>query len=81
VSTLIFKIFNQTNSLNLFTADMYGSLKTEKNNLLFSPLSIGIALSICTEGAKGMTKNEINNVLHLDSIGSITDYSKKNHIL
>lgn len=38
-------------------------LETKKNNLVYSPLSIKYALHMLSDGAKGQTKTEIENVI------------------
>lgn len=38
-------------------------LETKKNNLVYSPISIKYALHMLSDGAKGKTKTEIDNVL------------------
>lgn len=54
-------------SLNSFSFDMYKQLKSDKENLFFSPFSIDIALLMVREGAKSDTKTGFEKVLHIDS--------------
>jgi serpin B len=54
-------------SLNSFSLDLYKQLKSDKENLFFSPFSIDVALLIAKEGAKSATKTEFEKVLHVDS--------------
>jgi serpin B len=53
-------------SLNSFSIDLYKQLKTEKENLFFSPVSINIALNMANEGAKSDTRAAFEKVLHID---------------
>jgi serpin B len=53
-------------SLNNFSFDAYKQLKSDKENLFFSPLSIDIALLMAYEGARTETKSEFEKVLHID---------------
>jgi len=50
---------------NEFALEMYSELNKESENLFFSPWSISSALAMTFEGAKGQTKEEMKNVLHL----------------
>jgi serpin B len=51
---------------NLFALDLYGRLRdSEKGNIFFSPYSIHAALGMTATGAKGQTRDEMVNVLHL----------------
>ncbi len=55
--------------------DLYRSLASEDTNLVFSPHSIGVALTMTRAGAEGETAAEMDEVLHLggtaDPHGSI----------
>ncbi len=53
-------------SLNSFSFDLYKQLKSDKENLFFSPFSIDVALLIAREGAKSDTKAGFEKVLHID---------------
>ena len=55
-----------TVSLNSFSFDIYRQIKSDKENLFFSPLSIDLALLMAYEGAMSETKSEFEKVLHLD---------------
>ncbi len=57
-------------SSNAFaTSFMAELLKTHpKNNIFFSPISLFTALSMTYAGAKGKTKEEMENVLHISSL-------------
>jgi serpin B len=50
---------------NGFAIDLYGRLKSESGNLLFSPYSAHAALAMTSFGAKGTTRDEMVRVLHL----------------
>ena len=54
-------------SLNSFSFELYRQLKSDKENLFFSPLSIDIALLMAKEGARNDTKRAFEKVLHIDS--------------
>jgi len=54
-------------SLNGFSFDLYKQLKSDKENLFFSPFSIDVALLMAREGAKLDTKTGFEKVLHIDS--------------
>ena len=58
---------NIAGSLNSFSFDMYKQLKSDNENLFFSPFSIDIALLMTREGAKSDTKSGFDKVLHVDS--------------
>ena len=49
---------------NRFAFDLYNTLSTENDNILFSPYSISTALSMVYEGARGETAEEMQNVFH-----------------
>jgi serpin B len=53
-------------SNNLFTFDLYQSMKETTGNIFFSPYSIYNALAIAYAGAKGDTARQIAKVLHFD---------------
>ncbi len=61
------EMFEKANANNKFSIGLYKQLVSEKENLIFSPLSIKLALSLAYEGAEGKTKNEFEKVLHIDS--------------
>ena len=50
---------------NRFACDLYGRLREEKGNLLFSPYSVHTALSMTAVGAGGSTRDQMVKVLHL----------------
>lgn len=54
-------------SLNSFSFDLYKQLKSDKENLFFSPFSIDVALLMTRQGAKLDTKTSFDKVLHIDS--------------
>ena len=54
----------QVQNNNQFAFDLYKYLKTEKENLLVSPFSVSVALSMTYEGAKNKTKKEMAAVMH-----------------
>lgn len=50
---------------NAFGLDLYTSLRTDGQNLFFSPASIAYALAMTSLGARGGTAAEMDGVLHL----------------
>ena len=50
---------------NRFAIDLYHQLRTDQENLFFSPFSIFSALSMTATGARGATLEELVGVLHL----------------
>jgi serpin B len=50
---------------NAFALDLYRTLKDRPGNLFFSPYGISTALAMTCAGARGPTKMEITNALHL----------------
>jgi serpin B len=54
-------------SVNAFAADLFDQLTTADptKNLVFSPLSIAVALAMVSGGAKGTTLAELDGVLHV----------------
>lgn len=64
---LIAQHTNISGSLNDFSFDIYRQIKSDKDNLFFSPLSIDFALLMAKEGSKSDTKAGFEKVLHLDS--------------
>jgi len=54
-------------SLNSFSFDLYKQLKSDKENLFFSPYSIDVALLMTREGAKSDTKTDFDKILHIDA--------------
>lgn len=58
-----------------------------KNNMIFSPLSVWMVLSMASLGSQGKTKSQLTNVLHLNddkkiqNIGAKTLVDKLNVII
>ena len=50
---------------NQFALELYGKLRGEKGNIIFSPYSVHIALAMTATGAKGTTREQMVKVLHL----------------
>lgn len=68
-----------TKSLNDYSFDLYGQIKSDNENLFVSPLSTYYALLIAYEGAKSETRQEFEKVLHIDNseyLSSFNDFSK-----
>lgn len=52
---------------NQFAFDLYGKLKEKPGNLFVSPYSVHTALSMTATGARGRTRDQMLQVLHLPS--------------
>ncbi len=52
---------------NQLAFDLYSQLKTDGDNLVFSPAGLAVALAMAKEGAAGETRRELANVLHVES--------------
>ncbi|XP_014298428.2 ovalbumin-related protein X [Microplitis demolitor] len=72
--------------INKFSIDFYKTISDyEKDNLIYSPLSIGIVLSMAAFGARDITEQEIKSGLHLhqdneinkNGFQSLVDYFNK----
>jgi len=61
-------------SLNDYSFKLYKQLASQNKNLFFSPLSTYLALSMANEGAKGETKKEFENILHLNRNSKNKDF-------
>ncbi len=48
-----------------FAVDLYGGMAGKNGNLIFSPISVSLALSMTWEGARGETEAQMSQVLHL----------------
>lgn len=57
--------FDPASATNAFGLDLYRQLHAEGENLFFSPASIAYALSMTGAGARGLTADEMDRVLHL----------------
>jgi serpin B len=51
-------------ALNAFGVDLYAKIRTTDGNLVVSPASIALALSMARAGAKGTTATEMDKVFH-----------------
>lgn len=51
---------------NAFAFDLYTALNDSQHNLIFSPYSISLALTLVYSGARGQTETEMAQVLHFD---------------
>lgn len=56
---------------NKFAFDLYNQYKNEEGNIFFSPYSISVALAMTSEGAKGKTLEEIQDVFYLPADDTI----------
>jgi serpin B len=65
-------------SINLFARDLHREIAKKPGNLFYSPLSISIALTMASAGARGQTAEEMAKVLHLGSEarGTHGEYAK-----
>ena len=55
--------------LNDFATDLYGAVGTPPGNLFFSPFSIWTLLSMASAGARGDTRRQMADALHVDLDG------------
>jgi len=51
-------------AVDAFGLDLYGRLRAQPGNLVFSPASVALALSMARAGARGTTAAEMDAVLH-----------------
>jgi serpin B len=51
-------------SSNRFALDLYAKVRGEPGNLVFSPLSVIVALGMTQDGARGATRRQMQTVLH-----------------
>lgn len=65
---------------NAFAFDMYSMMKSNDENVLFSPYSIFTAMAICYDGAEGSTKEQISNVFYYPLSKPILESSSKEMI-
>jgi len=49
-----------------FALDLYQQIKDSDDNLFYSPYSISLALAMTYAGARGVTRQEMRDVLHFD---------------
>jgi len=56
-------------AVQALAADLYGRLSARPGNLVFSPLSVAVALAMTRIGARGRTATEMGAVLHAGSEG------------
>jgi serpin B len=54
-------------SANLLAGDLYGRLRREPGNLIFSPFSISAAVGLAYAGSAGQTREEMHSVLQLSA--------------
>lgn len=59
--------------VNGFACSLYGKLAGQQENLFFSPFSVGTALAMTAEGARGETARQMAEVLGLDDAQKRTD--------
>ena len=53
-------------NMNKFAFELYGSLKSQPDNIFFSPFSISQALAMTYEGARTETETEMAETLNFD---------------
>jgi serpin B len=51
---------------NAFAFDLFGTLRSKEQNLVYSPYGLSVVLSMAMGGAKGDTYQELADTLHLD---------------
>ena len=54
-------------AMNAFACSLYRELAGQQENLFFSPFSVGTALAMTAEGARGETAREMGEALGLDA--------------
>lgn len=66
-------------SIKQFSTQLYEKIVSDenKNNMIFSPLSVWMVLSMATLGSQGKTKSQLTNVLHLNDDKKIQNYGVK----
>ncbi|MEO6462717.1 MAG: serpin family protein, partial [Candidatus Eisenbacteria bacterium] len=52
-------------SVNAFACDLHRRLRATPGNLIHSPMSISAAMGLAYAGARGTTRSEMREVLHL----------------
>ena len=65
---------------NAFAFDMYSMIKSDVENVFFSPYSIFTAMAICYDGAEGSTKEQISNVFYYPLSKPVLEGSAKEMI-
>ncbi|KAF7993543.1 hypothetical protein HCN44_010138 [Aphidius gifuensis] len=65
--------------INQFSMELYERLVSDgnKNNMIFSPLSVWMVLSMASLGSQGKTKSQLTNVLHLNDDKKIQNIGAK----
>jgi serpin B len=72
--------YNIAAANNAFAFDMYSKMKSNNENIFFSPYSIFSAIAICYDGAEGTTKKQIANVFYFPLDKSILEVSLREMI-
>lgn len=72
--------YDITTANNAFAFDLYSVIKSEDENVLFSPYSIFTAMAICYDGAEGSTKKQISNVFYYSLNKRLLEESSKEMI-
>ncbi len=65
-----------TNSLNTYSFDLYGELKSDNENLFISPFSTYFALLTAYEGSERQTKQGIEKVLYIDNYKNLSNFTE-----
>ena len=65
---------------NAFAFDMYSMIKSDAENIFFSPYSIFTAMAICYDGAEGSTKEQMSNVFYYPLSKPVLEGSTKEMI-
>lgn len=60
-------------AIDAFGADLWQQVRNEPGNLTISPASIHVALTMTWAGAKGTTKTQMGEALHLDELSADLD--------
>lgn len=72
--------YDITTANNAFAFDLYSVIKSEDENVLFSPYSIFTAMAVCYDGAEGSTKKQISNVFYYPLNKRLLEESSKEMI-
>ncbi|WJX41290.1 hypothetical protein P8452_28664 [Trifolium repens] len=69
-------ITNHTN-VSITMAEHLFSKNSNKNNIVFSPISIQVILSIIAAGSEGPTQQQLLDFLHFESIDHLNSFSSQ----
>ena len=70
-----------TMAVNRFGFDLYGRIKADDQNLICSPASAAVALSMASGGARSETEAEMLRVLHVEPTSKADSQASFGHLL